>query len=109
MLRDNGDRRSIVHQQHVHLRWFEGATIARCSAGIDLRTDCAALATGATCFELATTSEPYCGYGNECYPTKGAETCNGTSVTFCGAGMTTTVDCTSLGFTSCFSGHCAMF
>ena len=87
----------------------DGATIVRCDAGVEIRTDCTVVGVGATCFPGDRTTnapEPYCGYGNACYPLKGAETCSGSSVTFCAAGVTATVDCASLGFSGCISGHC---
>jgi hypothetical protein len=54
----------------------------------------------------STTSQPYCGFGNACYPEKGTETCSGNSVVFCAAGMSAMLDCTTLGFTGCVAGHC---
>ena len=88
----------------------DGAAIVRCSAGVELYTDCGAIAVDATCFPgSGTATEPYCGFGSACYPTKGLETCSGNSVTFCAAGVTATVDCTSLGFTRCLAGKCSAF
>jgi hypothetical protein len=84
-----------------------GAEIVRCSGGVEIRTDCGAIGVDATCYAgSGQTPEPYCGFGSACYPTKGAETCSGSSVVFCGAGVMATVDCTSLGFTGCAAGHC---
>ena len=89
----------------------DGAQIVRCGAGAERTTDCGAIANSATCYPGTGTTSPdvYCGFGDACYPTKGTETCMGTSVTFCGAGVVTTIDCTTLGFTRCFSGACASF
>ena len=85
----------------------DGAAIVRCSGGVELRTDCATRAVGSSCYAgNATAPEPYCGFGTACFPTKGAETCSGTSVTFCNAGASATVDCAALGFSTCLSGHC---
>jgi len=85
----------------------DGAAIVRCSGGVELRTDCTVLAVGSSCYGGDRDApEPYCGFGAACLPTKGAETCSGTSVTFCNAGATATVDCAALGFSSCISGHC---
>jgi len=86
----------------------DGASIVRCSGGVELRTDCSALVTGASCFPgSATNPEVYCGLGNACYPEKGAETCSGNAVGFCAGGTSSTVDCTALGFTRCISGRCS--
>jgi len=89
----------------------DGSAIVRCSGSIEVRTDCGAIADGATCHPgLDTTMpEPYCGFGNACYPTKGSETCSGNSVVFCAAGTSATVDCTTLGFTRCVAGRCSAF
>jgi hypothetical protein len=88
----------------------DGSAIVRCSAGVELTTDCQTIGQAASCYAgSGTTTEPYCGFGNACYPTKGAETCSGNAVMFCAAGITATIDCTSLGFTRCFSGKCVSF
>jgi hypothetical protein len=85
----------------------DGAAIVRCSGGIEVRTDCAAREVGAMCHLGPTTSpEPYCGPGDACYPTKGAETCTGTSVSYCAGGVVATADCTTLGFSQCLGGKC---
>lgn len=85
----------------------DGADIVYCGGGTSIRTDCASLEVGATCHPgTGTTTEPYCGTGDACYPTKGAETCSGTSVNYCAGGVAATLDCTSLGFSACIGGHC---
>jgi hypothetical protein len=83
----------------------DGAAIVRCSGGTSYRTDCGTLEVGATC-HLGTGTEPFCGTGDACYPTKGAETCSGTSVSFCAGGVTASIDCTTLGFSQCLGGKC---
>ena len=88
----------------------DGAAIVRCGGGIEARTDCATLEVGATChLGTGTSPDPYCGPGDACYPTKGTETCNGNSVSYCAGGVAASIDCTSLGFTRCFSGRCTSF
>jgi hypothetical protein len=88
----------------------DGAALVQCSGGVELRTDCSGIVADASCFPSPDgRSEPYCGLGNACYPLKGAETCNGNAVTFCAAGVTATIDCTTLGFTRCIAGHCSSF
>jgi len=84
----------------------DGSVIVSCSDGVESRRDCAAVADGASCYSGI---ETLCGFGSACYPTKGTETCAGTSLTFCAAGVVTTIDCTTLGFTNCFGGHCVNF
>ena len=90
----------------------DGSAIVRCSSGVEIRTDCAAIGVDALCYPgtgTSSTTEPYCGFGNACYPEKGTESCNGNSVMFCAAGVTATIDCTTLGFTRCFAGRCSAF
>ncbi|HEY5945770.1 MAG TPA: hypothetical protein VIV40_09775 [Kofleriaceae bacterium] len=84
----------------------DGSLIVRCSGGVEVTTDCKTIGRDAICYPG---TEPYCGFGDACYPTKGTETCNGNSVTFCAAGVTASVDCTSLGYTRCFGGRCVAF
>ena len=85
----------------------EGALIVHCSSGTELTTDCGTIAAAATCHVGTATTElePYCG-GAACYPTKGSETCNGNAVAFCAGGTTASIDCTTLGFSSCVGGKC---
>ncbi len=82
-----------------------GTAIEDCTNGVTALLDCPSRVPGSTCYANAT--DAYCGFGDECFPTKGAETCNGTSITFCANGITTTLDCTSFGFTRCSFGRCA--
>ena len=84
-----------------------GTAITRCRGGVELRSDCAALVSGGSCFPGITNNpDPYCGVANTCYPVKGTETCSGNAVTFCAAGTPATIECTTLGFTRCFGGKC---
>ena len=88
----------------------DGTAIVRCSGGIERRTDCSTIVAGASCQSgTATDPELYCGASAACYPTKDAETCSGNTVTFCSGGEITSLDCTALGFTRCFSGGCVTF
>jgi hypothetical protein len=93
-----------------------GAAIKYCPGGVETRRDCPSQLVGSSCLAAtgpAANPAPivYCSLGTECVPIKGAESCNGTMITFCGSGLTTTVDCARLGFSRCVAGstggHCS--
>lgn len=85
-----------------------GPTCVPASNGSALCGTQACSTASATCHVGTASSElePYCGGGAACYPTKGSETCTGNAVAFCAAGTTATIDCTTLGFSSCVGGKC---
>lgn len=71
----------------------------------DTRYDCAKVMAGSTCYEE---SRPdggypgaYCGFGDECHEGVDHETCDGTRLTYCSAGVFRTIDCTSFGYSMC--------
>ena len=83
-----------------------GTAIQRCESGTTALFDCPSRVIGSTCIAGTATSDTYCGYDTACVPEKGTETCTGTTVNFCAAGVAGNVDCTSLGFTQCLNGRC---
>jgi len=89
----------------------EGTTLVRCVDRFELGVDCASLVEGMGCFLLGTHS--YCGFGDACDPdlSKGMETCEGTVMSYCAAGLRETLDCADYGFVMCsasatFGGRC---
>lgn len=63
---------------------------------------CADIAPGFACQTQGGVA--FCGLAGECDPFAQDAVCDGTSLVFCNAGRTETVDCTGLGFTGCSEG-----
>jgi len=81
----------------------EGETLVRCENGVETRVDCGAQYPGATCVQEVGSSDVLCGYGSDCAIDLGSpsDACQGSSLTFCMVGLTTSVDCTDIGFSGC--------
>jgi hypothetical protein len=81
-----------------------GSALELCDFATFVRYDCPSRFVGADCFETAAGAQ--CGYGPACDADGRTATCNGTTVSFCAAGISGSVDCTSLGFEQCQFGRC---
>jgi hypothetical protein len=92
-------------------RCVDGRLVA-CVGGGETTLDCRRLLVGAACQTandgLATRS--YCGFGTECAPGKAITgDCEGSSIVVCNGGRIDRVDCRTLGFSRCESGHRSVF
>jgi hypothetical protein len=88
-------------------RHCAGTAVETCELGIAAQVDCPNVVLGSSCTPItAPFLDAYCGYDTACTPQKGTETCTGSTVNFCAAGVPAAVDCTALGFAQCIGGHC---
>ncbi len=85
-----------------------GNQVVFCRNGFQVKRDCAAVATGATCYAQSN-GRAYCGVGNACEPGgSGVSTCTtATTLSYCAGGVQQTFDCVAMGFSGCTSGRCA--
>jgi hypothetical protein len=87
----------------------EGTTLITC-AGHEQPRDCAQFGLGCFAFTEGNVSLARCQAGSQCDPFATAAACNGTMLTFCNDGLTTTIDCAALGFATCSAdngGQCS--
>jgi len=78
----------------------EGASLKACVRGALADLDCSLFGTDFGC--QTSGGAFFCGTASECDPATFEKSCDGTSVIFCNAGKISRVDCTALGFGSCF-------
>jgi len=94
----------------------DGHFALQCVGGSEVRIDCSALASGASCFGALAgpkVGTAFCGYGDACLG-QGA-TCDGSILHYCAGVRTDSLDCRSIGFRGCLdtgtigafgTGHC---
>ena len=83
----------------------DGTTAVTCLGGHEVASDCAAILADSTCAVDQALETATCVLGNGCTPE--AATCTGTVLNFCAAGLQQTLDCATLGFSTCsIDGHC---
>jgi hypothetical protein len=70
--------------------------------GYEAAEDCTADLAEATC--APDQDDVGCFLGSDCAPV--TDNCSGTILNFCAAGLQQSLDCSSLGFTSCTDGRC---
>jgi hypothetical protein len=91
----------------------DGSTLVLCQGGHEARYDCPSLGLGCVSDKDPDTDDSdtsFCGLGTECgfdY----ADSCTGTTLTYCNAGKIATLDCAAAGYAECvkdaFGSHCA--
>lgn len=82
----------------------DGNFIVECDAGVERRTDCSAQLPGGTC-GVVVNHIVGCVLGQQCDALQTVDSCIGTTLQSCVAGTPMSVDCTSVGGTSCgYSG-----
>ncbi len=85
----------------------DGTRLVACAGGGLTRLDCGLLVNGATCqpgTDGGLGPQAYCGLANQCVPgTAPTLGCSGDSVTMCNGGRIDTIDCKTMGFSSCMA------
>lgn len=81
----------------------EGNDAIGCEQGTERRSPCGELYPGAECFVDG--NDAYCGYDTECAfnLTQSTATCDGTHIQFCMLGVSASIDCAAIGFSTCQS------
>lgn len=103
---DNHSLNFIVDYTEGGIRCDGDNSLVSCIGGKEATFDCATVAPGFSCQRVD--GHSFCGQAAEC-KANAIATCDGDAINFCQAGKNVSVDCRTLGFTTCVDGakpHC---